>query len=66
MVSFLPQLTHVTPPIMAYPAEGEGNATLFSYYDDGPTPAFFDPIDIDTERKIISLNYAGFPQVTRA
>ena len=45
--------------MMTYP-EGEENATLYSYYDDGGV----DPIDIDTENKIISLNYAGFPQVS--
>ena len=50
--------------MMTYP-EGEENATLYSYYDDGGGgPAFVDPIDIDTENKIISLNYAGFPQVS--
>ena len=41
--------------------EGEGNTT-YNYYDDD-SPAV-DPIDIDTENKIISLNYAGFPQVS--
>ena len=46
--------------MMTYP-EGEENATLYSYYDDG---GVVDPIDIDTENKIISLNYAGFPQVS--
>ena len=53
--------------MMTYP-EGEGNATLYNYYDDGgggpgPGPSV-EPIDIDTENKIISLNYLGFPQVS--